>query len=810
MKAKLLLSTTAFTAMIAGSCPAALAQTAAPTTEAKTASTDKDLFDIVVTARKREETLQDSPVAVSAFGEVFLDTFNVRSVDDLTTFSPGLLNYERPGYQASGIYLRGIGTSIESTLAEGSVSIVVDGVQVPGFLQRAAGLDLGRIEVLRGPQALFYGKGTPAGVISMVSAAPTDDFELSGNAGYEFSAREAYGEVIAGGGITDTLSGRIAARYSTMQGYFKLRTLVVPGLTSPLPDDRGPDKEDVTIKASLRFAPSDNFDATFTGLHFDQKQRYGSNVQPIYCPTGSRNPSPYPDIFDSVEDCKADDRIVMAPIPQVVLALDPHLKGEPLGVSYNKSNFLVGTVNFRPSDTLTLTSVTGYLHTKSGVGTAYSMLPLPSFSSSMWNRSEQFSEEVRLSSAFEGAINFMIGGFYEYSRIHFDQRVHISAPDGAGGFMLVTGQALGIGQDMLDEDVRQTRDFYSLFGQLILKPVDRIELDLGGRWSHDAKRATYTAPFNAPGASNDLSRSFNNFSPEVTLQYKPNSDVNLFGSYKHGFKSGGLSGTTFQILSYAIGAEDPGNMSYGQEKVKGFEIGSKVTLGRLRINAAAFTYNYQGLQLSSFDPSKLAFRIQNAGAARVKGFESDFNWRPEFVDALTFYGSLAYVRARYTEFLAPCYDGQSISQGCTLNPVAGRFTTQDLKGAQLRGAPEWTSTLGFNYEMPLSSAIGIGFSGDAAYTSGYPVILSNQPHVRQPGTTKLNASVRLFTEDKRWELALIGRNLTDEYVIQDGFSTFDSGAGAVGSTGTAAGAMGDVGGTVMRGREVRLQFSFRL
>jgi outer membrane receptor protein involved in Fe transport len=330
----------------------------------------------------------------------------------------------------------------------------------------------------------------------------------------------------------------------------------------------------------------------------------------------------------------------------------------------------------------------------------------------------------------------------------------------------------------------------SAFGQLVWKLTPQVELSGGARYTHERKTGNMGNVFlnrNMPTifvflpVGTRLIGEFteNNVSPDVTLSWKPQDNLMLYGAYKTGFKSGGYSSPT----RYP-GNANLVNQRFGQEKVHGFEAGVKFqTLDkRLTGDLAAYTYLYKGLQLTAYDGATSAYFTQNAGSARVKGVEGNLSFR--LSDALTLKGSAAYNSARYASFPgSQCFVGQTVAEGCVA-------AVQSLTGQPLSRAPEWTTQAGINFEQPISDSWKFGFSGDVRHTSGYYISTNNSPFSWQKGFTVFDLSARIHSDD--WEFAVIGKNLSNQIY------------GVVGND-KPLGQRGMVSGNIGRPREVSVQ-----
>lgn len=761
--------------------------------------------EIIVSARKRDETLQETPVAMTVISEATLERYAVTSITSLAQFTPGLNVGESSGSVGGNLGLRGIGTGEASPLIDQAVSVNVDGVQISSAqILRAAQLDLRQVEVLRGPQALFFGKNSPGGIISLISEDPGSDLDVLLRAGYEFRARERYGEAIVSAPLTDRLGLRVAGRYARMGGYWDLVTPDLPGVT-PYGIKSFPKREDIILRGTLLFEPSDRLRIRLKGTHTDSDTIGSSSfyTDVIGCPYGAPQ-GPFP-----VDDCKQDDVRFTSLLPASWLTLSPLIFDDLHGRRKNRQTLLVGDVNYALTDALTLTSVTGYYDVRERWSADFSYGIYKFLGGAATYGTEQFSQELRLASDFSGPANFLLGGYFE------DRRLGTTTFIGVPAFALA----------LPTESTNQRQKAYSLFGQVLFSPVPEIEFAVGGRYTHEIKRLldfTITPAGRVPVDVTSDPRypgtrlTFDNFSPEATVTYKPDADLMLFMSYKKGFKSGGFDSA---YTSGAILANPARGQAFDPEKVRGFEGGVKSVLldRQLTMNLTGYWYKYLGLQVSTFDNIAHVFKTQNAAQVRIRGVELESAFRPKAVPGLTAQASVAFNDAKILEYLADCYTGQSAQTGCdrVLNDLTGRFTSQNLAGRRLRKAPKWTGNVGVDYEFAASKAIMVGLASNVSFSSGYIAGVNYQPLTYQDGFGKIDATMRLFTPDRKWELALIGRNLTNKYTLVNGNDRNGTGGGKGGAitctviTQTGCDKIADATGTIDLPRTVTLQLTFR-
>ena len=377
------------------------------------ASASEQLEEVIVTARKREESLLQVPVVTTALGAEQLQQY---ALDDLTRIAdkvPGLVLGASSLSFGDQVSLRGVGTSVLNATIDQSVSLNVDGLQLTqGLAYQSAMFDMAQVVVLKGPQGLFFGKASPGGVISVTTADPTQDVELVVRGGYEFEAEEEQLELIASGPVTDTLLARLAGSFSDAEGFFDNVATAAPGTGAVDPKYRKiADNETTLLRGTLRWDPTERFSSRFKANYSNSEtEGWGGEPQLASCPDGTGSTIGRP-FLGGGEDCRLDDT-------QRTVGLDP--ASFPVirngGVPYMDAEQVFGTLelNYDLSEELALNSVTGYYDIDQSVminGTATTYAG-PLFASQNGFQRDDVTEELRLTSDFAGALNFMVGAFY--------------------------------------------------------------------------------------------------------------------------------------------------------------------------------------------------------------------------------------------------------------------------------------------------------------------------------------------------------------------------------------------------------------
>ncbi|MEO0689393.1 MAG: TonB-dependent receptor [Pseudomonadota bacterium] len=744
---------------------------------------------IIVQARRQDESLQEVPVTVTAIGGETLERYAVDQVADVVSRVP-TLNVQVGGSGSGGqLSLRGVGSSNISAAFDSAVAFDFDGVQVSTMrLVQAGFFDTQQIDVLKGPQSLFFGKSASAGVFAIRSADPTSTWESNIRASYEF---EEEGYTIGGyvsGPLTDTLGIRVAAQWNDIDEFVEME----PG--TPTANGRFRGQENLVARATLDWEPSDRFDANLKAQYVRNEgdgaiqqtdQDCGPNgvADPIFLLQGvAAIPAGY--------SCDSSDGLYYLPDSAPSLAGGVPTPSEAAGrngVPFAETEVFFSRLlmNFDVTDSLTLTSTTGYLNLDAvdfdcyaygGVGPAFSplgdLLGDPNFlaanapalaatnapgsaqgtgCSDPVNKLEQFTQELRLASDFDGPFNFMLGLFYEDRDFVFDtaqQAVNISliAPDPVTGFTY-------------DWDRRQdtATEAFSVFGSVIIDLADDLELSGGLRYTDESKTAVITVPylhtflqgpgFVAPGFnSGDIEFEDDNFSPEVTLRYQATDDINVFASFKTGFKSGGIDNSALPSASLSVAANsgDFSSLIFDSETSIGGEVGVKSQWAdrTFTLNATVYHYVFDDLQVQNFDAVAIQFLTLNAGELTSQGVDVEWNWQTP-ADGLSLSGNLAYLDAEFSD---------------TFITSSGT----DLDGRDSARAPTWSGNFAADYFTPISNSLELGLTGNMIFSDDYITNEDTNDDFVQDGYVTFDATVSIGDIDNRWKFSIIGVNLTDE------------------------------------------------
>ncbi|MDE8653173.1 TonB-dependent receptor [Novosphingobium album (ex Liu et al. 2023)] len=798
--------------------PAFAQDTAAPAAEG--AYVDKG--DIIVTARKRQESILKVPVVESVITPEAISKAAITDVGGVTRNVPGLViggNVLTVGAQIS---LRGVGTSTLDAGVDQSVSLNIDGLQFSQGATYNVGLfDLAQVEVLKGPQALFFGKNSPGGVIAMRTNDPGPAAEVAFTQSYEAYSHEKRSELILSGPVTDTLGLRFAGMYSDDDGYFFNKATAQPGTGAVTPNSRFGRTEQYILRGTAVWRPTDAFSARLKVNHAYQRTD-GAGSPLGSCPDGPGLPAsakvlnPNVQLINPNDNCKVDRDVY-------IVDLDPAAFADVRngGRTFMKTLQSFGTLEmtYRTDSNMAITSTTGYFKTTvdgmiNGVNSGHAGPTL--FADNHFTRRDT-TEELRIESDNSGSLNWLVGGYYQNARVR--NRVVVN-----GNNRYNTDILAGLGIPVLPvpfifATFKGINDVHiesiSGFGQLRWKVVPELELTAGARYTHETRdddtyslTSMYATPVPITVPNPHLSSS--NVSPEFTITYTPTDDLTIFAAAKRGYKSG-----SFILTSPPSAGTDN---SFGDEKVTGGEVGFKArVLDRaVSVNGAFYYYKYEGLQVgaNTIDPAtgNTVIKTVNAASAKVYGVDFDMNYRPPSIDGLALRLSVNWNHGRFENFYgATCDSGQTISAGC--NEVIGGSPGRDLSNTRLPRAADWMLNGGFDYDLAAGSNHTVSFGSNVQYSSKYTTTLGNDARTTQPAFAKWNANLSVKANSGAWEVALIGNNLTNKFTTGN-CTLFDAAGGnvlAISAPGLAVSPIGQPEAACIAdpGRQVYLRLTLR-
>lgn len=808
--------------------------------------------EIVVTARAAEESVRNIPVAITAISEDRLQKLALHSMLDLEAVTPQLAIGRGSSGSGASIAIRGIGSTFTSIGIEQSVAVIIDGVYFPQGRAINEGLfDVSQVAVLKGPQALYFGKNATAGVISVQTNDPGDELEASFRINNEFESRDRTVEGIISFPLNDKFGLRLAVQASEMRGGWIRNNApasgdiytTIDGFTGDINTFENPKAANIwpreeTLYARLTAAGDlgDRFSYNLKGTYssFEQNSPTGGGElfdcptlggvahisvlapdQPPGRPTPLFVPQPLPTV-----DCQFSGARGINDVPPQVAATNRLLNefgGGRSGEKY-ESWSLTGTFDWA-LDKVDLRSIINYHDQDLWWVGDQDGGEVTSIFAGEYNTFENFSAEIRAVTRLDQPLNFVLGAYYQTTDRFFNQVVNFgnvqwSGPTN-GGTVPFDPRNEFTAYDKLSGTDGETR---SLYGEVIWDIADRWQLTAGVRYLHETKDSYFFQPYVAPYSffpifftqfdpddpstiiRND--QRFEDLVPEATLRWEATDDLTLYIAYKEGFKSGGFSNSA--ILGNISGSVS--DFSFDPEKVRGGEIGAKAALfdNSMLATFEVYYYKFTDLQVDFFNSQQFAYVTENAGGSETYGAELQITWATP-VDGLTLSGSISRLESLFTDFESFCFVGQTPAQGCTLLPGQNEADVrQNLKGNRRPGAPRWSGDMAIDFERPIGSQLMWGFTANMQYT-GETGLIATDPTATYESYVTFDANVRIGTADGRWRLSFIGKNLTDEEAIRGAGPA----PGTGGNTGTTEGFRGDLTGAAIRPRQLELELTWR-
>lgn len=727
---------------------------------------------IVVTASRREQSIQSSPVAVAALTGDELQTRNIRNLEDLGISSP-TLNVSLYQGEAQA-YIRGIGTPIVIGGTDSSTAIHNDGV----FLSRAAAavpafFDVERVEVIRGPQGTLYGRNATGGSINIISRAPSDTFEGEARVTVgNYDLYQVFGAV--GGPIGD--------------GSVRFRAAVQKRDRGGFTDLFRPDSDATGLRPVTDVEDADEF---YARLRIDADLAPNVLLQLIgdYYRADDRGVTWH--VFDlgySQNGFSTNGAFTAATDAAAARGEFSQLRGRTMFSDvefFNKPE--IWSVTSRLDwelDKFTVTSLSSYRETNPFNRNDLDFSTANASDQLREEDHKQFSQEIQISTDLGGPLEFILGGFYFWESNDIRNEYFLGTVPDLLGF----APAPECCQLLLNGTAKT--EAFAIFADGNFKLTDTLAVLFGGRYSRERRDGSNNVQLDQVPAFDNIAEfdavTFDAFTPKIGLQYQPNADTQVYATATRGFKSGG-----FNIGSYQ-------NEPFQPEFIWSYEVGGKFIMfdGRLQLNTAAFYYDYTDLQVQDTETNNVV--IRNAASAEVLGFEIEGVAKP--TDGLQFDFSVAYLDATFTNYLAPDpkYNNYLAALGVA-NPSAGNCPAgavdagvpnnpvcpfvQDLSGSRLPKAPEWKFTLGAQYAFDLGDAGSLTVRGDiswqdqiffAAFQNAEPVAGSPALSVLEQGAyTWLRARATYESENRGWYVAAFIDNITDATVITNAIFTGD-------------------------------------
>lgn len=675
------------------------------------------IADIVVTARRRNESIQTTPIAMTAIQPAALEAKATLNIGDLQGAVPNLLiTSQNSGAGTANLSIRGLAFADVEKSFEPTVGVVVDGV----FIGTSTGqfldfFDIASLEVLRGPQGTLFGRNTIGGVINIRRTRPTGEWgaRLEGSYGsYDtWAARGVFNAPI----IKDKLALKAFIFRDDSAGFY--RNYYTHQLTGG--------NSNLNFGASLLFTPTSNFDALLTVekqvQDFVPVNANIAKTGEVFC------------LFEPAVECNRNnttDLYTVFASPASGHYSSPAVTGE--------INWNLGAVK--------LTSITGYRESREDQAQDFDASSVDLYYTRRRQTYHQTSQEFRASGKVYSALDYVVGLYYFDSAYYLDQGTRLfGAPLPA------------------DQIATGSNTSYAGFADFDFQFARRLRLNFGGRYTHDEKKFTNTF---GPRLGSP-SKNFNKFTPKVSLDWRPTDDYLFYASWSRGYRSGGFSNRAQTVIST--------NTPYGPETVDSYEIGAKTAFfnRKLLFNIAAFYADYQSLQQNTTIPGGPTGNetiVSNVGSASIKGIELDATARPTRHLRLT--GGLGYLDSHFTGFLTrgsdPVTGGPAAFDYSKNRLIYNPSVTGNLNAEYTipTSFGEGALNLGYRYIAPYDQQISIGpFTRTVAANGAISILmLGNDPRVRSPEQSLVDASASLKFDyaGHKARVTVYGRNITDD------------------------------------------------
>ncbi len=756
------------------------------------------LEEVIVTATLRAESLQDVPVSVNAVsGEKMMEA-GIDKVEDLQAYVPNLTMSETG--IGTNIYVRGIGSGINQGF-EQSVGMYFDGVSYGrAQLSRAPFLDLARVEVLRGPQNILFGKNSIAGALSLHSARPGQEFEGLVSGLYEPNHGESAVDLVLSGPLTDRLGARLAVRKRDMDGYIENLTL---GRDEP-------NRDESTVRLLLDWAATDNLQALFK-FEVGQFDVVGRQIEIINDnPSTSTTPffagRTYSQILDntSVSGLPIIDPFTVDADSSVLNNTLDYKRSSNGDFSNNDTQNFTMNIDYALDD-YTLTFITGIMSYEYEELCDCDFTGAEIFKVEFEEEYKQFSQEFRIVSPVGEFMEYIAGAYYHKSELDFYDSILVTSdilPDLINLGDLAAGGQLGRVQDGPGDAGDEIRnlgtprtfttdtELFSVFLQMTFNLSDTLRMNVGGRYSTETKEGDRQLEFtdnrtgerrpngevdsvvaiNFKAERHSLSgeRDESNFAPSINVQYDMSDWAMVYATWSKGFKSGGFDARS--NASPAANNPDPGNVQnpptligtfvYEEEQAQSIEFGAKTTLldGAAELNMALFYTEFDDLQISIFDGT-LGFNVGNAGAAETMGLELD--GRMALSENLMMTAALAFLDFEFTDFKNGQCNHVQVRNG--QDPDGDKLC--DFTGETNQYVADFSGNIGFVYTKQFGDSLEFRGGMDIVFTDDYNPTQNLDPTQEQDGYAVVNGRIALADFEDGWEIALIGKNLTDKEIV---------------------------------------------
>ena len=777
--------------------------------------------EIIVTAQKREQSLEEVPISISVMPGEQLQAQGLNNLEEISTFIPGIIAEQAELGNNSTVMIRGITSAGFNTAFEQSAAVFNDGTYYGRPLQSVAGIwDVQQVEVLFGPQPVYFGQSAIAGLVSYKSNRPRPGGDLDG---YVFAEAGNLAHRKLEGALTVPLgtdwAARIGGKFQETDGW----------MTDQYTGEDGNASENTAYRASLAggagdlsvFLKHEGFEQKTSGLNTDDVLCEPQAAQVGFLALCANARAAGFATYEYDRNLSRGGAVsahtapqARAPAGNLDLTGLPMFQNNELGADADGTNSVLELIYDLPND-ISITALSGYSEYQSFAMQDFDRSPFASLGFPNPEEYDQFSQELRVQSGGDGDLQWMAGMYYQDQELDFSLDI-ISAlpnPRGPSGTNAI--------------EFHEEAEYLSAFASATYNFSERWALDIGARWQQVKKdaylwevdsyltdaagnritnigpptptgaRLTVAPNGTAPagysglipmmvagdrclgetpngddcaathspawlaawGGDTSLERTDRDFTPDIALRWNFSDAGSLFARYVEGFKAGGFSRGSSSFVVSTKGTYDP-------EQARSVELGGRFSFldDRLRWNLVAYRTKYRNQQVNSafVEPVSGAtfFIYINAAESTIQGLETDLSFTAE--NGFFAKGSLALNNTKYDSFVnAECFHSERLAGDCGPN---GR--TIDLSGTKFDGLPDWTLSVSLGYDWDLGRGLGLLLSLDGAIYDDWdntrPSQRTFQEHREQDGFSVWNLRTALYSKNRRWEVAAWGRNLTDE------------------------------------------------
>jgi len=700
------------------------------------------LEEVIVTAARREQSLQDLPASVTAFTSEQLNDLRVLQPQDLADQTPGLLaKYGPNGLATVGFYIRGVGINDFTGTVDSAVGIYQDEVFLPTpDMLNFAIFDVERVEVLKGPQGTLYGRNSTGGAINFISAKPTA--ELEGYIRGEFSSFTTASITGAvSGPLSDTLQGRLAIKYqdsASSDGYSYNRFL----------DNKLGNNDVTAIRGQLNWQPTDNLEARLMYGYGKMKAE-----MPLLMHVGGRDANNPGNVCPSIIAGSRDEGNCVDFLGYFDPDSDPYDGDANIDTLLNiESRDVIATINWT-LPRFTVTSITGYNDFEKYQTQDIDASPFVAADNVTNNKVENFSQEIRLTSDDSFPFKWIIGGNYTNTDIAWFQNIDLT-------------DLFGI---PTSNGANQTTRSWALFANVVVPLSNKFEFVGGLRYTNEKRTwtgATFIGTFDNldeayasgmpilsqlplppgnPGFGgpldfpNTLQEKNTDF--QAVLKYTPVAEMMYYLSVSEAFRSGGYS----SAVIFSQEALEP----YNPENLRAYEAGFKFMLAdnTVRLNGAVYYYDFRGFQATFVRATEPSARLQNAGDVEILGLEASLDWLPTSRWKINLGMNLQNSEIVSTEVVLPPLDGGP---------------TSTIKGNEIPNAPKFSFNGRVRYDLPTGSGYVTSFISDFNSVGSHFLEPNNRQALSEDGYFLINARINFAPLKGPWFVAAWVRNIGDE------------------------------------------------